>query len=410
MRPLHPSPFLGRSLESATVSQRIAERVAQRNKWPEFYTPSAVGFLKLSWKHGKTLFNFVGSDSCPTLEKLDEEFEVMQVDYDAIRNFGAKQQPRIQTTWVGHATVLAQMSTGNLTSWNILTDPVFSKHCSPMPDSMGPERYRPPAFASPSELKHQGITIDVVMISHNHYDHLDYPSVVSLAECYPRCIFVVPLGLKDWFSKHVKHAKGRVVELDWHESITITEKTFMEPISSLSVTDVKKNAIKNEPQCFVHSTQPAVETPLKITAVPMCHWSSRQGLDRDKTLWCGFVASTVQESDKEEHKFLFAGDTGYFAACKEEVGKYGPFDVAALPIGAYYPRDLMKPNHMDPFDAVCMMQSVNAKCAIPIHWGTFPLTVEHVLEPRNLLHKALDESGISRDRFNTWKIGQTLGF
>jgi L-ascorbate metabolism protein UlaG (beta-lactamase superfamily) len=490
LKALSPPPSCTRSLEAHVVSGRVAERAAQRNGWKEFHYPPNTSFMKHGYDEFTTLNNFVGSDKCPSEEVLDQELPVlMPIDYDAIRNFGttiAKSTalplslPSTQVTWIGHATLLAQLSTGDgdagvdaddsqkeahsstkrhshshpsTCCWNILTDPVFSPHCSPFPNYMGPKRYRPPAVASPSELKNNAqVAIDVVMISHNHYDHLDYPSVVAMAQTYPRCIFVVPLGLKEWFDSYVPGARGRVVELDWHESVTLQKQTTLERIVSTESTSTDAShpdSTDNNNNLFVHTTtnnssSHSPSSPLTITAVPMCHWSSRRGYDRDKTLWCGFIASTnhrhqastststiatssntgttspdnnINESQQQtptstSHNFLFGGDTGYFDASRSEIGdRYGPIDVAALPIGAYYPRHLMKPSHMNPSEAVHMMQhDLRASRAVPIHWGTFPLTVEHVLEPKQMLQEALQKEGVPQHHFPAWKIGETIAF
>ena len=135
----------------------------------------------------------------------------------------------------------------------------------------------------------------------------------------------------------------------------------------------------------------------------MRHWSNRNG-DRDKTLWCGY---SVKGSNN--NKFLFPGDTAWFDQL-EQIGKqYGPFDLAALPIGAYEPRDFMKHNHIDPEHAVRMKDAIRAKAAVPIHWGTFPLTTEPVLEPRELLvHLMRDRK--DPQSFAPWNIGETKGF
>ena len=136
----------------------------------------------------------------------------------------------------------------------------------------------------------------------------------------------------------------------------------------------------------------------------MRHWSNRIG-DRDKTLWCGYSI----DSTRSKLKFLFPGDTAWFDGMEEIVGKYGPYDVAAIPIGAYEPRDFMKVNHVNVEEAIRMKDAVQAVSACPIHWGTFPLTTEPVLEPREKLVELMKDRDDS-DSFAPWLIGETKCF
>ncbi|MGQ0655127.1 MAG: MBL fold metallo-hydrolase, partial [Betaproteobacteria bacterium] len=198
-------------------------------------------------------------------------------------------------TWVGHATVLLRVG-----GRNVITDPHFSERASPV-DFAGPKRVVPPVPAL-HELPH----IDAVVISHNHYDHLDQDSVGKLAEQSggsPR--FFVPLGLKDWFARRGIHD---VVELDWWES-----RDFR---------------------------------ALKIDFVPVQHWSKRTLTDENRSLWGGWVIRHPQLS------FFFAGDSGYSRDFAEIRAKFGGFDLAAIPIGAYAPRWFMQIMHLDPAEAV----------------------------------------------------------
>ena len=138
----------------------------------------------------------------------------------------------------------------------------------------------------------------------------------------------------------------------------------------------------------------------------MRHWSSRMGADRDKTLWCGY--SLV--ADHGSQKILFPGDTAWFDDLDDLVGqRYGPFDVAAIPIGAYEPREFMKRNHINVDEAVRMKDAVQAAAAVPIHWGTFPLTVEPFLEPRERLQELMQDRE-DAGSFDPWLIGETKVF
>jgi len=270
---------------------------------------------------------------------------------------GARMVPTV--TWIGHATVLAQL--GGL---NVLTDPIFSNRASPL-SFIGPERaIRPGLWLN--ELPH----IDLVVISHNHYDHLDEGSVTQLAaQAGGAPLFVVPLGLKAWFAQR---GIANVVELDWWQSHRLGE--------------------------------------VEIVLTPVQHWSGRSLLDRMETLWGGYALFAP-----ELHLF-FAGDTGYskdFAdirerfAARQGTAQGGGFDIALLPIGAYEPRWFMQPQHIDPDEAVRIHRDLGAKASLGIHWGTFELTDESLDEPPRALARARRAQGVADSAFFTLAIGQT---
>jgi L-ascorbate metabolism protein UlaG (beta-lactamase superfamily) len=252
---------------------------------------------------------------------------------------------------VGHATVLLRV--GGL---SVLTDPQFSERASPLTIA-GPKRVVPPVPAL-HELPH----IDVVVVSHNHYDHLDLHSVGRLADQpggSPR--FFVPLGLKDWFSRRGIH---EVEELDWWES--------------------RKHK------------------GLEIHFVPVQHWSKRTLSDENQTLWGGWVLRHPELS------FFFAGDTGYSRDFADIRARFGGFDLAAIPIGAYEPRWFMKIMHLDPAEAVQVHKDVNARQSLAIHWGTFDnLTDESLHEPPQRLAEERRMAGLAEPDFFVLKHGET---
>lgn len=349
--PLEPLPSLQRVLSAKTVKKRVAERVAERNRWPEYqYFPGNLQFLKYLCRN---FSDIVTNFDVPS--NLDDVFPLQEVDWEAIR----KPPSPLQVTWIGHASLLVQMD-----GCNMLTDPVFSQRCAPT-QFAGPLRYRPPAFMV-EDLVEQEIPIDYTLISHNHYDHLDYKSAKDLAKAFPGATFVVPLGLESWFQRHVSK-KLNIVQLDWHE-------------------------------CYS-----PIDNEIHITAIPMCHWSNRLGWDRDKSLWCGFIIEGMSQK-----KFLFPGDTGWFDGLHEIGRRYGPIDLAALPIGAYQPPVLMRASHTNPEEAVEMMTALGVKQAVPIHWGTFPLTLEPVMEPRERLTAAVKAAGMDASAFAPWLVGETV--
>ncbi|KAJ7566530.1 hypothetical protein O6H91_02G107600 [Diphasiastrum complanatum] len=290
---------------------------------------------------------------------------------------------QIQVTWVGHATFLVQFD-----KINVLTDPVWSERCSPS-SIVGPKRFVPVPFPL-KELP----DVDVVVISHNHYDHLDENTVKALGN---KPLYLVPLGLKSWFNSI---GITNVVELDWWQE------------HKISLSDKGSDRI------------------LKAVCTPCQHFSGRGILDRNKTLWCSWV---LEGSTK---RAFFSGDTGFCTVSRnsehaggvpefddihknvnvnlpvcpafEEIGKrYGPFDVAFIPIGAYSPRHFMSAIHCSPEDAVAIHKAVHAKRSIGMHWGTFSLTDEPILEPPTRLLKELARLRIDPSTFFTMKHGET---
>ena len=254
-------------------------------------------------------------------------------------------------TWIGHSTLLIQY--GGI---NILTDPHLTPRASPL-SFVGPKRFTPPGLSA-DDLP----VIDLIIISHNHYDHLDRITLEKLYEHQPNNpphIFV-PLKLKKWF---LDLGIENVTELDWNESEKFGE-------------------------WLIH-------------AVPVQHWSWRTPWDRNKTLWAGWVLET------KGFRFFFAGDTGY-SQDFENLGKqFGQFDLAAIPIGGYEPRWFMKDSHVNPEEAVLIHQDINSRYSVGIHWGTFILTDEPVEEPPKCLLSALEKAEIPEEEFFVMEHGET---
>ncbi len=267
---------------------------------------------------------------------------------------GTAMQPAV--TWIGHASVLLQA--GGL---NVLTDPIFSERASPL-QWVGPRRAQPPGLAL-SQLPR----IDVVVISHNHYDHLDEASVVALAvRPGGSPTFLVPLGNKAWFeSLGIRD----VVEMDWWQTHRIGRVDF-------------------------------VMTPVQ-------HWSGRSFSDRLKTLWGGWAVLAP-----DAHVF-FSGDTGYskdFAEIRTRLAdrqRDGGFDLALIAVGAYEPRWFMKDQHVNPADAVQVHRDLGARRSIGVHWGTFELTDEALDEPPRALARARRDAGLPDEDFVVLAIGET---
>ncbi|MDE2075520.1 MAG: MBL fold metallo-hydrolase [Burkholderiales bacterium] len=298
---------------------------------------------------------------------LTDPIPVIEADLSFIQanaKAGLSMQPA--ATWIGHITVLIQIA-----GLNILTDPVFSERCFPV-QWAGPKRQTPPGLQLDQLPR-----IDVVLLSHNHYDHMDEPSLARLTQQAGGApLIVCPLGHKAWFAKRGIH---HVVELDWWDQHTL----------------------------------PATERSerIEITLTPAQHWSARTATDALQSLWGGFAVIT-----RNCHLF-FAGDTAYshdfidirqhFApAQRPELG--GGFDLALLPIGAYEPRWFMKDQHVNPEESVQIFQDLGCKLAMAVHWGTFQLTDEALDEPPRALAHALTRARVVSDRFRVLAIGQTL--
>lgn len=252
--------------------------------------------------------------------------------------------------WLGHASVLLRMQGKYL-----LTDPVFSRRASPLRFA-GPQRRTPPAL-SIDDLP----ALDAILISHNHYDHLDRWTIRALLRRFPEVKLFVPLGLGDTLRRFGAHF---VTELDWWQHASLDD--------------------------------------LLLTAVPAQHWSMRTPWDRNRSLWCGWVV------ESRASRFWFAGDTGYSTTLLQIPQRLGEIDAIALPVGAYAPRWFMSINHMDPQSAVSLWQQLGSPLAFPIHWGVFELADESLDEPVQELRRALSEAGEENDNFRILKIGQYL--
>jgi L-ascorbate metabolism protein UlaG (beta-lactamase superfamily) len=251
----------------------------------------------------------------------------------AVRNDGAELRANgthPTVTWVGHATLLIQLD-----GVNILTDPIWSDHAGPL--GFGPKRLVPPG------LRFEALPpIHAVLISHDHYDHLDLRTVQQLARTHHPTFFV-PLGLKEWLADR---GVRDVVELDWWQS---------HPFRRLTVV-----------------------------ATPAQHSSGRGLADQNLRLWSSWVVLG------RDRRFFFGGDTGYTPVMAEIGRRLGPFDVAAIPIGGYSAFNGHHPNHVSPEESVRLFEDLRGRLLVPMHWGTFALNREPFREPpERLLAEAL---------------------
>jgi L-ascorbate metabolism protein UlaG (beta-lactamase superfamily) len=257
---------------------------------------------------------------------------------------------RMVATWIGHSTMLIQA--GGL---NILTDPLWSERASPF-SFIGPERVRAPGIRFDDLPK-----IDLVLISHNHYDHMDVPTLKRLWE-RDRPLIVTSLG-NDTILKREGIASRA---LDWRGRVSV---------------------------------RPQVEVIVERNH----HWSSRWGTDRNRALWSAFTVKTPAGN------IFYAGDTGWGdGAWVREAARHGPFRLAIIPIGAYEPRDFMKTNHIDPEEAVRIFEALRPTRALGVHWGTVQLTFEPIDAPPKALRAALRARGIPAGRFAVTEVGRPL--
>jgi N-acyl-phosphatidylethanolamine-hydrolysing phospholipase D len=281
------------------------------------------GFRNLNPSYGRpdfwTRWTFVIPRLLRSTFSPRAEFPVVANDSRMFRESGGT----ATVTWVGHSTLLVRLD-----GVSILTDPQWSDRASPV-SFAGPRRVVPPG------LRFEDLPpIDLVIISHDHYDHLDAPTVRRLWAAHrPR--FLVPLGLKAWFAEL---GIDGVDELDWWESQSVKGLT--------------------------------------IVCLPTQHWSARSLWDQNRRLWAGWAVLG------RDRRLYFAGDTGYYAPIFQEIGRrLGPFDLGAIPIGTYMPHAMMRFSHLTPEEALGVLDDVRARRLIAIHWGTFNLAQEPLGEP-----------------------------
>ena len=292
----------------------------------------------------------------------------------------------LRVTFVNHSTVLIQMD-----GLNILTDPIWSMRSSPV-SWVGPKRHRPPG------IRFEDLPpIDVVIINHNHYDHMDVPTLKRLVETYHPRIFV-GLGNQAFLERHgIKDAH----DMDWWNSVLLSKppkKSSFDVIAS----EAKQShgiatALSGPRNDFFGGSLSADVT---LTFVPSRHFSGRSFCDRNRTLWGSFVikgpAGVV----------YFAGDTGFGPQFEEIRKRFGPPRLALLPIGAYLPRWFMSPVHLSPEEAVQAHKILGAQTSMAIHFGTFRLGDDGQFEPIEQLFKALDTEGVSPKNFWVLNFGE----
>jgi N-acyl-phosphatidylethanolamine-hydrolysing phospholipase D len=263
----------------------------------------------------------------------------------------------VRVTWVGHATALIQ-----LPGLNLLTDPVWSDRSSPV-GFAGPHRFVP-AVPALEELP----PVDAVLLSHDHYDHLDRPTVRALRGRWERePVWLTPLGYRHWFAR--QGVKG-VEERDWWESVELPGGRY------------------------------------RAVCVPARHWTRRRPGGTNRRLWCGWVVTPTGATGP---RVYFAGDSGYGSFFSEIGRRLGPFQASLMPIGAYEPRWFMAAAHMNPEEAVQAYLDLGGEGAfVGMHWGTWRLTFEDPLEPPTRTRAAWKEARLPAEDLHLPRHGETL--
>lgn len=263
---------------------------------------------------------------------------------------------KARVIFIGHSTFLIQFP-----HLNILTDPIWSKRSGPIAlPFFAPKRHNPPAIALENLPK-----IDYVVLSHSSYYHMDLPTISQLKEKF-NPVFVTGLG-NCYYLNEVKNLDLRCAELDWEQKMPLPEN-------------------------------------VNLYFLTAQNWSKRSWFDRDKTLWGSFAINS------SNFKIYFAGDSGYFDHFKKIGKKYGPFDLALLPIGSYEPRWRMKHHHMNPDEAVQAHLDLNAKKSIGMHFNTFQTSDEGYYDAEIDLEKAKKYHSLKAAEFVAPKFGEIFWF
>jgi len=257
----------------------------------------------------------------------------------------------VRVTFINHSTVLLQFD-----GLNVLTDPIFDQRVSPF-QFAGPKRNQPPGVPF-NDLP----AIDVLLLSHNHWDHLEIGTVKRICARYQPMVFC-PLGVKAFLEQH---GCRKVIEMDWQQTARINPTTTLH-------------------------------------CVPAQHFTGRGTFDRSGTLWAGYVLDSQAVG-----KLYFAGDSGYGPHFQAIGNQFGPLRLALIPIGAYKPNWFMSPVHCSPQEAVQIHQDVNSQQSVAIHFGTFPLADDGETEPVDDLARALADRNIPASQFRALKNGECL--
>lgn len=329
--------------------------------------------------------------------ELDEQLPLVKPDF-VCDNFD-----EFRVTWIGHSTMLIQVN-----GLNILTDPIFSERASPT-QFFGPKRIIEPACKIKNLPR-----VDIVLISHNHYDHLDVDSVRELNDRFGiECRWIVPLGLGAFMeSMRVRN----YVELNWWQKDCFPLKSDeiidgdnkADKLAESSKVSTLFDNVPNDTLAVMYVDNDKRAEELSIYFTPAQHWSRRGVNDVNKSLWGSYTIV-----NRKAATFLFAGDTAYCNAFKEIGQVFGPFTGAAIPIGAYKPRWFLKTSHIDPDEAVKIHRDLKSKKSISMHHSTFVLSTEYYKEPSIRLQTLMENLKLNssvQEPFISLKHGETTLF
>mmetsp|Transcript_21263 Transcript_21263/g.27436 ORF Transcript_21263/g.27436 Transcript_21263/m.27436 type:complete len:650 (+) Transcript_21263:290-2239(+) len=354
-----------------------------RNARGRFVNPWSISsstppFLKFLLWRKERLFGLNSPASLRQPNSLEERNLYLPTfnGRSTLHRYMARNSP-VHFKWIGHSTCLVEMRSNHDTkdqkSYRILTDPVFSEHAAPI--QSGVPRMIPPACS----IDNIG-QLDAVVISHDHYDHLD---VKSLREIEEKNLlgesgkYFVPLGHKRYLHQECGIHEDRIIEMEWWQSDSSLTKS---------------------------------KSKLKVTCAPAQHWCSRTPFDRNVRLWCSWAFQVDANGPSDRilntihspiSSFYFAGDTGFPESfpLHEQIGdRLGPFDLCAIPIGAYSPEWFMKESHCNPEDSIKMHKALRSRFSVGIHWGTWALADEPYFEPPLLMKKAAERDGLRMGR------------
>ncbi|KAI0074857.1 N-acyl-phosphatidylethanolamine-hydrolyzing phospholipase D [Panus rudis PR-1116 ss-1] len=362
------------------------------NPWPSFRNQEPSYWFKA--------FSSMAISPPDASGKTASQVPVQTPDWGA-----AQGNDKIKATWLGHACLLVELpaASGAGRGPRVIFDPACSPRCSAV-QWLGPKRYTP----LPCRIEDIP-AVDAIVLSHNHYDHTDTNTIQILNKLYHPHVFA-PLGNKPYLSS-IGVPDSHIHTLDWWDARLL----------SLTIP------LSTAPSSSGESKQ-GVKSTVKITCTPCQHVANRGPFDRWATLWSSWAIEEVFDADKsnerEPKKVYFAGDTGYrtvrdgedpdaqpVCPAFAEIGeKIGPFDLAMIPIGAYSPRWMWSNLHAHPSDSVRIYKDVKARKALGMHWGTWVLTTEPILEPPRLLAEECEKIGIPKGDFDVCAIGETRVF
>ncbi|TFK19218.1 N-acyl-phosphatidylethanolamine-hydrolyzing phospholipase D [Coprinopsis marcescibilis] len=408
---------LDNSRKDPNLNSDTPSTTANKEHWanPEgssFINPWPSWRFATKWERFKLIGTGLSmSFAAPDSQRVSTELPIRTPTWGSGQQASTEIQKKeqVKATWLGHACFLVEFPSraaaaadGDATDGRtaqrglrILFDPVFSDRCSPS-QLVGPKRFTPPPCKI-EEIPH----IDAIVISHDHYDHLDTHTIRTLANSPSFPHIFAGLGNGPFFES-LGIPKSRTHIMDWWESKRL---------------EVSENG--------------RVVGTVDITCTPAQHFSGRSFSAYYTTLWASWsveevvpAAQAEQPERRDAVKLFFGGDTGYRSvmdhqkedevpvcpAFKEIGNVFGGFDLALIPIGAYLPRQFMSPIHCAPQDSVKLFKDIKAKKAIGMHWGTWVLTTEDVLEPPKRLKEECRKAGIDEDDFRVCDIGQTLCF